>query len=322
MKRKTLEKRLKLCREIKKARGGSVVLYYLDAAYCSAVHGASPENYYVLRFFEKSNAERRKFLTSGRSKECDRELNRNASTGEKKNLGSKHCFDRCFADFVKRDFLYAPEAGMDEMTAFLKDHGEFMLKPDGGTMGQGIKKIRTAEIADMKAFYEACVRDRLLLESVIVQHPALEAVSPGCVCTVRINTVRGKLLGGCLKCGQAGSVTDNFHSGGIAYPLNLETGEISGPGRENTTLNDYTVHPGTDIVMPGLKVPFMDEIRTMLESACALVPGIDYIGWDIAITAEGPELIEGNFSWPGGNIIQFDDIGKYPLIRKYMETET
>lgn len=321
MKLKTLKKRWVLCKEIKRQRGGSALWYYIDAAYCSYAHGASPENYYVLRFFEKKNAERAKFLTSGRSKECDRLLNIHATAEEKRSLGQKHRFDEVFSAFVRREFLYAPNADEAEFTAFINRHESFFIKPDSATMGHGIRKLSRAEIKNINEFYESCVEKKLLLEEPIKQHPALETITPGCVCTVRINTVRGRILGGCLKCGGVGSVTDNFHSGGIAYPLNIETGEICGAGRENRTLNDYTVHPGTDFEMPGFVVPYMAEIREMLSDACKKVPGIAYIGWDVAITPDGPEIIEGNFSWPGGNIIQFDDIGKFPLLREYMERE-
>ena len=45
-----------------------------------------------------------------------------------------------------------------------------------------------------------------------------------------------------------------------------------------------------------------------------IVPSIGYIGWDMAVTPDGVELIEGNYNWPGGNIIQFDGVGKYPAV--------
>ncbi len=46
------------------------------------------------------------------------------------------------------------------------------------------------------------------------------------------------------------------------------------------------------------------------------MPELGYVGWDIAVTPKGAELIEGNCHWPGGNIIQLDKIGKYPLIKE------
>ena len=109
-------------------------------------------------------------------------------------------------------------------------------------------------------------------------------------------------------------MTDNFHSGGVAYPLDLENGRVSGPGRNNTELREYTRHPATGYFMPGLALPYWDELKALVRQGMERVPSLGYVGWDIALTPDGPELIEGNFHWPGGNIIQFDRVGKYPLI--------
>lgn len=46
---------------------GLVMRYFLDAIGCGYRHGASPENYLVLRFYELKDAERYQYLTSGRS---------------------------------------------------------------------------------------------------------------------------------------------------------------------------------------------------------------------------------------------------------------
>lgn len=48
----------------------------------------------------------------------------------------------------------------------------------------------------------------------------------------------------------------------------------------------------------GLKIPYWDEVVLMLSKAAKLVPEVKYVGWDIAITKDGPCLIEGNTS-PG-----------------------
>ena len=65
-----------MAKELKKQRGGSACVYALDAMHCSYRHQASPENYFVLRFFELTDGEREAYLTSGRSAAADRKLNR------------------------------------------------------------------------------------------------------------------------------------------------------------------------------------------------------------------------------------------------------
>ena len=137
---------------------------------------------------------------------------------------------------------------------------------------------------------------------------------------MRVNAARDRdgrvrLIGACLKCGGKGTATDNFHTGGIAYPLELSSGRVSGPGRSNTDLCDYTRHPASGAYLPGFQIPFWPELTACVHRAMDRVPGMGYVGWDIAVTPDGPELIEGNWHWPGGNIIQFDGVGKYPPLR-------
>ena len=66
--------------------------------------------------------------------------------------------------------------------------------------------------------------------------------------------------------------------------------------------------------MPGFALPFWEELKALVCQGMERVPSLGYVGWDIALTSDGPALIEGNVHWPGGNIIQFDRVGKYPLI--------
>lgn len=285
---------------------------------CGTAH--RPENYFVLRFFALPDWQRAAFLTSGRSGALDRALNRNAAAAEKEALASKARFLTVFAPDVRRAHVYAPEADFAAFCTFLDENDTFFLKPVGGTMGRGIERRRSAAIPDRAAFYNDCRAQRLLLEAPIRQHPALEALSPGCVNSVRVNAARDRggrvrLIGACLKCGGQGAATDNFHTGGIAYPLELASGRVSGPGRNNTDLGDYARHPVSGAYLPGFQIPFWPALTACVRRAMDRVPGMGYVGWDIAVTPDGPELIEGNWHWPGGNIIQFDGVGKYPLLR-------
>ncbi len=315
-----------MAKELKKQRGGSACAYALDAMRCSYRHQASPENYFVLRFFELTDREREAYLTSGRSAAADRKLNR-FMTGEDHRIMShkRLCYQR-FAGLVHRESIYVPEVSFPEFSVFLDRHAEVILKPDRGIMGQGIEKLRARDVEDREALFERCRKAGLLAEQIITQHGSLNEVS-ACVNSVRINAARdGKgtlcFIGACLKCGASGAAADNFHSGGIAYPLDMRTGAVTGPGRNNTEIKDYEYHPGSSVRMPGFTVPHWEAVRECAAQAMERMPRIGYAGWDIAVTPEGAELIEGNCRWPGGNIIQLDGIGKYPLIKECLEGVT
>ena len=307
-----------MSKKLHELRGGSTYKYFRDAVNCSKKHGASPENYFVLRFFELNETERATYLTSGRSKKLDSILNLNATEAEKQKIGHKSLFNSEFKGLVNRDFIFAPSADFKKFLDFISKHREFIVKPDTGTMGRGVEKKFSNEIGDLDSFYTYCCENKILLEEVITQHEALNRINPYCINSVRINAARSskeiKLIGACIKCGTGGKVSDNFHAGGIAYPVDLDTGIISGPGRNNTDLNEYEYHPGNKLHMLGLQIPYWKEIKNTVITGMELVPSLGYIGWDIAVTPDGPEIIEGNYSWPGGNIIQFDRVGKYPLL--------
>ena len=103
---------------------------------------------------------------------------------------------------------------------------------------------------------------------------------------------KGHIVQAVLKMGRHNAITDNFSGGGLytfldndgvaLYPATNSDGEI------------YEVHPqsGTDIV--GFKVPFIKEAFKMVVKASAVTPEMKYIGWDVAVTEDGPVIVEGN----------------------------
>lgn len=321
-----LKRTYHMAKKLKQYRGGFFIRYFADAIWCGYRHGASPENYFVLRFYELSEKERSVYLTSGRSSKADKRLNEHMTLKENRIMSQKHLFYEVFSGLVGRNYLYLKDSTYAKFLSFLEKNEWVILKPDRGIMGHGIEKIHTPDIEKKQDFYEKYKAKEYLLEQVIIQHEELEKISPGCVNSVRINAARdqnGKvhLIGACLKCGMAGAAADNFHSGGIAYPLDMKSGVVSGAGRNNTDLSDYEIHPETQIRMMGVKVPYWREVLGAVFLAMERLPAVGYVGWDIAVTPDGPELIEGNCHFPGGNIIQFDRIGKYPLLLECLGKE-
>ena len=156
-----------------------------------------------------------------------------------------------------------------------------------------------------------------------MQHHAIAEVNPSSVNTVRIVTVLDKdrvprVLGAALRCGGPGSVADNLHSGGVAYPIDLETGKIFSLGRDNESEKSYDTHPSSGKYMIGMEIPHWDLLVREVCEAAKMSKNIIYLGWDIAITETGVDFIEANFGH-GVDTIQYDNVGKKPLLLHYLE---
>jgi len=58
--------------------------------------------------------------------------------------------------------------------------------------------------------------------------------------------------------------------------------------------NDYPVHPITGSTIVGFQVPFFKEAVKMVKEASTVVSEVAYVGWDVAVSPDGPVIIEGN----------------------------
>src|SRR5690606_7468083 len=117
---------------------------------------------------------------------------------------------------------------------------------------------------------------------------------------LRIHTFLNKqgqahVISGFMRFGTGQLVTDNVSSGGFFIALNLENESLKGSGQQSITLGGttFTHHPDSNIKLDGFKIPFLKEALTISCSAATKIP-TRIVGWDIAITNQGPIIIEGN----------------------------
>lgn len=120
--------------------------------------------------------------------------------------------------------------------------------------------------------------------------------------TIRLVTIKDpttkepKPFAAVLRLGVNGNVVDNWAMGGLIVEINddatLAEHAFYKPGKGTKT----TIHPDTKIQFKGFKIPFYKEcVDTCLLFHKKL--GIHSIGWDVAITENGPVIIEGNDNW-------------------------
>ena len=165
-----------------------------------------------------------------------------------------------------------------------------------------------------------------IIEEVICQHPAISAIYPHSVNTYRIVTVLrdgvAHVVYGFIRIGNGSQFVDNINAGGMAAPIDPETGVIQYAAYDKNR-HCYDIHPATGHPIVGVSLPYWKEAVEMCLSAAQVIPQLGYIGWDIAVTENGPQLIEGN-EFPGHDILQMpphvpDKIGMLPRFRKFLQ---
>jgi hypothetical protein len=77
--------------------------------------------------------------------------------------------------------------------------------------------------------------------------------------------------------------------------VHADTGKLQGVGRQDIVQGgkQFTKHPNSKIVLDGYQIPFFKEACQLAIKATNYLPN-RIIGWDIAITNEGPIVVEGN----------------------------
>jgi hypothetical protein len=141
---------------------------------------------------------------------------------------------------------------------------------------------------------------RILLQPCIRNHRDLLPLTKAGLCTVRVVTYRmpggsARVLLAAYKMPVGDSPADNFHSGGIVAPVDLATGKLGRAiRRQGHVLMRVDRHPDTGVTIPGHQLPYWPETLALATRALNAGHSRPSIGWDIAITDDGPILVEGN----------------------------
>jgi len=174
--------------------------------------------------------------------------------------------------------------------------GTFLLKLEEGVI------YVNDEIVLLKNFLNL-IKDKYLLQERIIQHESMSEIFPYSVNTIRLITFYNNgdplLIFGYLRIGTGGNIVDNFNAGGLAISIHLETGRLFKYGYKNMNgkvclLNN---HPDTKYKFQGFEIPYFQEATKIVKKSHKWLYGIHSIGWDVAITSEGPIIIEANDEW-------------------------
>ena len=265
---------------------------------CSLGRGTSFLDYFYLRFFALDDDQRDTYIGTGRLHDFHVALNDRRYI---RFLRSKLLFYDCFRPMMRRECVNLKDLSDEQFAAWATEHTAFIAKPSLGVVGRGVRLV-TVDVENVLSLRILLLKQGLdMAEELIIQHEDLKHLNPSSVNTVRLMTVyeegRVDIIGAILRIG-VGKVIDNFAAGGIAAPLDVNTGIVSGPGiYKDFWKEPCENHPLTHESVEGFCVPYWQQVLELGRQAAMVEPHVRTVGWDIAITSSGPVLVEGNDNW-------------------------
>ena len=287
---------------VQNLKGWTSIEIALRVIYSVIRYNISILEYFQFRFYDLKEVDKQKWAGTGYMYEYQLLMN---PRKYRSNLEDKRLFLNRFQQFVNHKYVTLENLKQDFGLAqpiLSNNSGKIVLKSHNGQCGWGIEvmDISTVKTINLVEYLERTGNN--LVEEYVVQHPDLMRLSPTGLNTVRIFTQLNDndevdLLGCRLRI-SINSHVDNMAAGNIAASIDSNNGIVNGPGvYSDITKDDEYYHPVSKIQIVGFQVPFWQQTIDMIRQAAMTIKECRSIGWDIAITENGPELIEGNHDW-------------------------
>jgi hypothetical protein len=196
-----------------------------------------------------------------------------------------------------------------------------IIKPVRGQAGQGIaiayregdsyvirEKQKEYRLEDFKLI------DRSIIQEVIEQNSEIAKISSTSVNTIRVVTLYTRsdeviVISANMRFGVGKSYVDNVSAGGIHVGVDYATGTLKKLAYDKHG-NRLTEHPTTGVKFEGYKIPHWNEVKQMALNVQKSFPFYKLLGLDVALTDEGPVLIEIN---PNADLV-FQEQGAGPIL--------
>lgn len=169
----------------------------------------------------------------------------------------------------------------------------------------------TGENFSVDEFVQACERftsGGYLIQERLPVHPDLREFSGNAISTVRILTVREganiRVFKVAMKLARDGNVCDNFwRSGNILASIDSQNGQIKRAITGNGSDQQEVTSDSPAGRFLGWTIPDWTATKALACKAMQALPTMRLVGWDIAVTANGPVILEAN-TLPDLNLIQ------------------
>ena len=215
------------------------------------------------------------------------------------------------------------EPSFEGIFQLLRDKGDLVFKMSSGTHGEGFRKLSYRDgvyFMNNKFCHESDIINHFksrtafyAITNYVTSHKDIKAIYPESTNTVRIMTINEDgispiIASAFMRIGSSSTgVTDNVGFGGVTADVEIETGRYyNGEQIINHVINKCPVHPDTGISTEGI-LPHWSKVVEIIPEMCRLMPQLEYMGFDVAITDNGFIILEINVH---------QDLHRFPLYKQ------
>ena len=201
------------------------------------------------------------------------------------------------------------------------------FRPPSEYGGKGVFKLtRTGLKNELDVRFDSLINGYYVHTKIIEQHKEINKIHDKSVNTLRIISLitsenHPEIISVFMRFGVGDSVIDNASSGGFFVGVNIDEGTLKDTGHYLSQYGGAKIkkHPDSGFIFEGFKVPYFKEACEEVLKGIMVIPN-RFIGWDVAITPNGPIIVEANSS-PHLQISNIANGGllKNPHIKKLLE---
>lgn len=233
-------------------------------------------------------------------------------------LEDKYVFDRFFhgngypvaetLGTIENERIWWLDKNLNEPLENLVNHDglDCFVKMYTSWGGEGVYKLVVRD-GEILVNNNPCSRDDLknilsaglfVIQQRVIQHPELSRLNSSCVNTIRMITVHDGIMAhsfaGYLRIGAGTGHVDNIIQGGIGCAIHQD-GRLFDHGLDHCGNHIWIrEHPKSKVSFGSFVIPFYRESWDVCTRMHNTFHRFFIIGWDVAITATGPVIIEGN----------------------------
>jgi hypothetical protein len=309
--------------KVRREHGTPIRRQILDMLRLGLVHGAKPRTYYMTeRYREGAMRDADALVMRNETKHgLFKALNRlDVQTGRTRSLGDKLEFARWCAETGiphPQPILVVEQGAIAWHGGSLNDLDQDLFVKRRRSRGtRGVATYRRTDIfrylndkrqsITLDQLFNELLRrsrsERLIAQPCLHNHPMIADLADEALIVFRLMTcldedLRPVLTNAYLRL--MAKLEPNWDVRPIREffaPIDLERGVLGQlTGDRPECLSEWSDHhPVSGAMVAGRTVPFWHELARLATRVHSLVPGRVMVGWDIALTTEGPVVLEGN----------------------------